>query len=79
MDKARQQLHAIIHAWQVQVSNEDLYEIIIEWVKEYKHLIKNQEFVTEILTRVDIDEIVKDFVYGSRYTPLRLQFSFQRS
>lgn len=78
MDKARQKLHAIIHAWRMDVPTEDLYEIIIDWVNEYKHLSKNRDLMTEILTRTDIEEVVKDFVYG-KYTSIRLEFSLQRS
>lgn len=71
-------MHAIIHASMMGVNYEDLYEPIIEWVNEYKHLSKNRDLMTEILSRSDIDELVKDFVYG-KYTPIRLEFTLQRS
>ena len=77
MERARIKMHAIIHAWRMEVNYEDLYEPIIEWVNEYKHLSKNRDLMTEILSRNDIDELVKDFVYG-KYTPIRLEFTLQR-
>ncbi len=75
---ARRRLAGIMHAWMLHEDIDVLHELIIDWTKEYKHLIKNQDLVTEILNRVDTEELVKDFVYGGIYTPIRLQFLIEK-
>ena len=71
---AQRRLAAIFQAWTLLVDKETIHELIIDWVTEYKHLIKNQDLVTEILTRVDTIEVVNDFMCGDRYIAIRSQF-----
>ena len=71
---AQRRLAAIFQAWTLLVDKDTLHELIIEWLTEYKHLIKNQDLVTEILTRVDTTEVVNDFMCGDRYRVIRSQF-----
>ena len=74
---AQRRLEAIIRSWYLNADIKDLYHIIIDWLSEYKDIIKNQDLVTEILNRMDTDDlkiIVHEFIHGERYAPIRLQF-----
>jgi hypothetical protein len=68
----------IFSAWNDNVSSSDIYHTILDWITEYKNLIKSKNDINDILDRMNSDEsinpIVEDFIYGDRYKDLRNEF-----
>ena len=70
----KKEYNEIFEAWNNGDSHNDIYHLILYWLKKYKNNIKDQEDVKDILHRMEFDElrdIVEDFIYGSKYKSLR--------
>jgi hypothetical protein len=69
----------IFTAWEDEVSSSDIYQMISDWIFQYKNLIKSQTEIADILRRMDskesVNSIVEDFIYGDRYRVLRKEFN----
>jgi hypothetical protein len=69
----------IFTAWQDEVSSSDIYNMISDWIFQYKSLIQSQTEITDILKRMgsneSVNSIVEDFIYGDRYKSLRKEFN----
>ena len=64
----------IIFAWTKGDSYPDIYTMLVKWFLTYKDEIKTNGEVTEILQRMDSDElkeIVEDVLIGIKYFKLR--------
>lgn len=77
-----QEYNNIIKAWDNNVSSNDIYHMILYWINTYKNEIKNEtvlELVDDILDRMnnkdETNDIVEDFIYGSKYEPIRIVYS----
>ena len=64
----------IIFAWTKGDSYPDIYTMLVLWLLTYKDEIKTKDEVTEILQRMESDElkeIVEDVLVGMKYFKLR--------
>ena len=64
----------IIFAWTKGDSYSNIYTMLVLWLSKYKNEIKTQNEVTEILQRMESDElkdIIEDVLVGMRYFNLR--------
>jgi hypothetical protein len=71
----------IIFAWTKGDSYPNIYTMLVKWILTYKYEIKTQNEVTEILQRMDSDElkeIVEDVLVGMRYFNLRKEILINR-
>ena len=71
----------IIFAWTKGDSYPDIYTMLVLWLLTYKDEIKTKDEVTEILQRMDSDElkeIVEDVLVGMKYFKLRKEILINR-
>jgi hypothetical protein len=71
----------IIFAWTKGDSYPDIYTMLVLWLSKHKDEIKTQNEVTDILQRMDSDElkeIVEDVLVGMRYFNLRKEILINR-
>jgi hypothetical protein len=71
----------IIFAWTKGDSYPDIYTMLVLWLSKHKNEIKTQNEVTDILQRMDSDElkeIVEDVLVGMRYFNLRKEILINR-
>ena len=71
----------IIFVWTKGDSYPDIYTMLVLWLSKHKNEIKTQTEVTEILQRMDSDElkeIVEDVLVGMRYFNLRKEILINR-
>ena len=73
-----QDYNNILKAWNENVSSNDIYHMILEWVNTYRYEIYDKqlsELLDDILTRMnnndEINDIVEDFIYGRKYEYIR--------
>ena len=71
----------IIFAWTKGDSYPDIYTMLVLWLLTYKDEIKTKDEVTEILQRMESDElkeIVEDVLVGMKYFKLRKEILINR-
>lgn len=70
----------ILQAWDTNVSQNDIYHMILYWIKSYEKIFDTslKELANDILDRMnsndETNDIVEDFVYGSKYQLFRSRF-----
>lgn len=69
---------AILKAWDDGESYDDLYELIVDWIEEYKDNLKTEEAkkeADELWERFESSDetkdIVEDFIHGDKYAEIR--------
>jgi hypothetical protein len=68
----------IMRAWDNGESYGELYDMIVDWIEEYKDKLLSDDAkqeANELWERLDthdeIKDIVEDFIHGDRYTEIR--------
>ncbi len=72
---------AIVMAWEADVSYNEVYHMILDWLEEYLDTIKHKDLAKGILNRMynpdeELNDIVEDFFVADEYEPLRNEFGF---
>lgn len=69
----------IMLAWMKDTSQNDIYHMILQFIKQYKQTIQNHNLIEDISKRMrnndETNDIVEDFIYGYKYEKLRLELS----
>ena len=76
---AKSEYDQIIISWDRGDSVVEVYHQILYWIKNYKSIIKAQDDISDIYSRMlgheTADVITLDFIYSEKYDTLRNEFN----
>jgi hypothetical protein len=80
--KIKYEFNNIINAWTKGYSHNDIYHMILSWIKDNIHELSNmniKNIINDIYNRMinndNTQDIVDDFIYGKKYSKLREEFN----